>query len=142
MPRVPIDKHPRFANLEAEFESVWLLLQTWQAAHYSSRRLYWQALRSHPHQRLETAALRSPVRGTLPTNETQGWDEVTLMHRVFASYWVDVYDKGGNHPGWILVAEIQYDAGDGVFIYRRERYFGPRSDDVFLAWRRRAQERD
>lgn len=131
-----IDGSPNFTALEQEFDAVSDDLEAWQTSRYQLSKDYWQGLNSMV---LDDVA-RPPKTvqpGNKPSNETQDWTSV-IKRKTRASYECDFYNRGGDLPGWILRAEILYNAQ----IWRKERYFGPRSDAVFADWRVRHPEGD
>lgn len=140
MPR--FDQNPRYQALNDEFDAVFSALVAFQEQEYARRRQYWQGLPSHELQRLDSGTKRDVVKNLLPNSETKAWDEIPNMPQVWATYTCDAYNKGGDHPGFILRAEVIFDEGDGrgEKVFRREKYYGPKEDRKFNDYRTRSPE--
>lgn len=127
-----IETAPNYSTLTAEFDSIAAEVATYQATFLAANKRYWQGLLSHPTQDI-AATTRAMVAVTIPVDETTSWDSVSSAS-VLASYECDKYNGGGGLPGYILRARILYDDGAGSRTYRKEAWYGPRSDSEYSSF--------
>ena len=124
-----IDAHANYAAFVTEQTNVEADVATYQATYLAANKRYWQGLISLALADIGDAG-RSVVANTLPDGETDAWDAVT-SETTRGSWTCDIYDRGGDLPGYILRVQVQHDDGGGVATYRKETWYGPRTDSAY-----------